>query len=138
MGKKKKGNQLPEFLAEAQPRLNQYNKKQMTDKHKETMLKIAEDMIDEGFTPDDIIDVGDWILEEISLAQLLGEEKIEGKALVKEAKENEKANKSNVSSKGKSGKGGKGEDSKKASKSSKASKGSKAKESKKAKGKGKK
>lgn len=51
----------------------EYQFKEQTDKHKKAMKRVAEELFDNGLTPDEIIDVGDYLLNEMSLAELTGE-----------------------------------------------------------------
>lgn len=49
--------------------------KQQTPQHQAAMKVMCEFLIEEGYTPDDIIDAGDYLLDQMSVDQLLGEKK---------------------------------------------------------------
>lgn len=103
---------------------DEYQFKNQTPEHKAKMKKICEEIFDAGLTPDEIIDAGDYLLNEMSLAELKGEKTDEQKPTSKQqgkkgaAKKADKGGKSGKSKdrpskKEKSGKSGKDKKSKK-------------------------
>lgn len=49
--------------------------KQQTPQHQATMKVMCEFLIEEGYTPDDIINAGDYLLDQMSIADMTGEKK---------------------------------------------------------------
>lgn len=89
--------------------------KQQTPEHQATMKIMCEFLIEEGYTPDDIIDAGDYLLDQMSLAELTGEKKDAKQYQQKKAAKGtdskpagEQPAKSSKAKEGKKGKGKKG------------------------------